>query len=216
MVEIVSACSWASESASLPSGASMVSISSMFMSMAPIRILRAKIVSLAAGWSCAAAGPASTAMASAARTPADTPLNRKCNRIAPSLFKQVYSRLKPILERSLFEAGLFLVADVGGERFAGRKHLKLSHQTALLVGVTQRIEHDLDLIARLDHVAAPPADPHQISGAGGFHQPFGGRFVGVERTVEGHGDMRIDPAQFDHASLHRHGLGEIEHGGRMV
>src|SRR6202051_1906402 len=204
MVEIVSACSWASESTSLPSGASMVSISSMFMSMAPIRILRAKIVSLAAGWSCAGAGPASTAIASAARTPADTPLNRKCNRITPSLFKtEAYPRPR------LFEAGPFLVADIGSEHFAGRKHLKLSHQTAPFVGVTQRIEHDLDLIARLDHVAAPPADPHQISGAGGFHQPFGGSFVGVERTVEGHGDMRIDPAQFHHASLHRHGLGEI-------
>src|SRR5262249_57070371 len=45
MIETVSACSRASVASSLPFGASMVSTASMFMSIAPIKILRAKIVS---------------------------------------------------------------------------------------------------------------------------------------------------------------------------
>src|ERR1700676_1351460 len=167
MVEIVSACSCASASTSLPSGASIVSISSMFISMAPIRILRAKIVSLGAGWSCAAAASTSPAIASAAKAAANAPLHRKCNRITAGLF----------------ETGLFLVADIGGEHFAGRKHREVSHEPALFVGVAQRMEPDLDLIARLDHIAAPAADPHQISRAGRFHQPLGGRLVRGDRAV---------------------------------
>src|SRR5579863_980196 len=207
MVEMVSSCSRASESTSLPSVASMVSISSMFMSMAPIRILRAKIVSLGAGRSCGAdctcadAGAAGTAMVIAATVTAHAASNRRAKRIGPSL-----------LARTLFQSGPFLVADIGGEHFAGRKHGKLSHEAALLVGVTQRMEHDLDLIARLHHVAAPAANPHQISWAGRLHQPLGGGLARVERTVEGQGDVRVDPAQFHHGSPDRHGLGEIEHG----
>ncbi len=49
MIEIVSECSTASAGSNLPPGANMVSISSMFMSMAPIRIFRAKIVSFGGG-----------------------------------------------------------------------------------------------------------------------------------------------------------------------
>jgi Transposase IS116/IS110/IS902 family len=58
IVEIVSA--WSFRELELSCGASMVSISSMFVSMAPIRILRAKIVSCGAGRSSQSAAVAAS------------------------------------------------------------------------------------------------------------------------------------------------------------
>src|SRR5262249_58679286 len=70
MIEIVSACSCASAASSLPFGASMVSMASMFVSIAPIKILRAKIVSFGGGpfdsWPRANGAAMSTPMANAA------------------------------------------------------------------------------------------------------------------------------------------------------
>ena len=68
MIDIVSACSTASAASTLPPGASMVSISSMFMSIAPIRILRAKIVSFGGGRACSWAAAAKLAASIPARS----------------------------------------------------------------------------------------------------------------------------------------------------
>src|SRR5882762_8634103 len=199
IIEIAFAGSRPSTESSLPSGASMVSISSIFMSIAPIRILRAKIVSFGGGTpsaliSWANARPAVARKTNATASRADTARNRR-----PSL-----------------KAGHFLRAQIGREGLSGRRHRDLLQGAAVLVGVAQRAHLDHHLVAGLDRVARPSAGPHQVARAGHLEQPFGGLFAVRDGALHQQGDVRVGPAKLEDHALEGERPGMIEQRGRMV
>ena len=69
----------------------------------------------------------------------------------------------------------------------------------------------LTLKGSLNPDEAPAEWLMETTSPGNLVRVGGWRFAGIDGAVEGHGDMWIDPAQLDHASLHRQGFGEIEH-----
>src|SRR5258708_187769 len=199
MIEIASACSRPSTESSLPSGANMVSISSMFMSIAPIRILRAKIASFGGGTpsaliSWASARPAVARKTNATQSRADRAGNRR-----PSL-----------------KAGLLLRTQIGREGLAGRRQRDPLQGAAMFVGVAQRAHLDHHLVAGLDRVARPSAGPHQVARAGHLQQPFGGLFTVRDGALHQQGDVRVGPAQLEDHALEGERPGMIEHRGGVV
>src|SRR6266545_1241433 len=235
MVEIVSACSWPSASSSLPSGASMVSISSMFISIAPMRVLRAKIVSFAGGtarsWPSAAGLAARTQAARAPRHAAADMRLRVIgipdDQLAACIVPAQAGTHNPAFagttrcdhsEDVSFEAGLFLLADVRREHFAGFAHREALQRPALLFAVAQRAEHHLHEVPGLHGIPSPSAGANEIAGAGHLHQP-NGRLIFLpllDRAVDRKADVRIDPAQFHHLPVDGERLGMVEHGRGVV
>src|SRR3984893_15328764 len=65
-------------------------------------------------------------------------------------------------ERS-FEAGLFLLADIGRKGLAGLDHSDLLQRAAMLVAVAQRAHLDHDAVTRLHRGPRPSSGTHQIA-----------------------------------------------------
>src|SRR5262249_37614204 len=119
---------------------------------------------------------------------------------------------------SSFEPRPLLLANVGGEDLAGREHGELLQRSPFALGVAQRAEQDLDLLAGLDGVAPPAAGAHEIAGARHLHHPDRWAILGalLDDAVDREADGRIDPAQLHDLAVDRHGDGTIEHGGGMM
>src|SRR5499427_8192720 len=110
---------------------------------------------------------------------------------------------------SSFEPRPLLLANVGGEDLAGREHGELLQRSPFALGVAQRAEQDLDLLAGLDGVAPPAAGAHEVAGARHLHHPDRWAILGalLDDAVEREADVRIDPAQLHDLAVDRHGDG---------
>src|SRR5262249_36425073 len=169
----------------------------------PIKILRAKIVSFGGGplgsWPRANGAPMSTPIANAAaaaRKPV-RPLIR-----APAAPARECWRCSPPRARA---------------RQASSVPAHCARRRSAL-GVAQRAEQALDLLAGLDGVAPPAAGAHEIAGARHLHHPDRWAVLGalLDDAVDREADVRIDPAQLHDLAVDRHGDGMIEHGGGMM
>src|SRR3984893_1266871 len=203
-------CSRASVTSSLPPGASMVSTSSMFISTVPMRILRAKIVSLAGG----------TASFCANETECDprsqmAALRQKMRKGEACL---AHADTTPIWRfGELFQPRHLLGAQVRGEALPGLHKRDLLEGTAAARSIPQRAELDYDAVAGFYGIPAPSAGAHQIAWRGHLHEPillF--RLLAVDDPFDQQTDVRIDPAKLQHDSANAHGLRVIEHGRRVV
>src|ERR1019366_1591182 len=112
-------------------------------------------------------------------------------------------------------AGVFLLAQVGGEALAGLERLDDLERAAVLFGVAQRVNVRLHAVAGLD-AGSRPAQANEHARARHLEQPFGRLVAGLDGAEDQKAHMRIDPAQFLDGSGDRFGLGPIEHGAGMV